>query len=90
MYPIAEIRKKFKDKFPSVKEILGLESDGSTSMISIDKAPRKDIIAEYIDRLAKRGKLKSELKGIKDETETRSKAQALPASAKFPPTGRVG
>ena len=40
MYPISEIRKKFKDTFPSVKEILGLESDGSTSMISIDKAPR--------------------------------------------------
>ena len=47
-------------------------------------------LAEYIDRLAKGGKLISELKGIKKETETRSKAQTLPASAKFPPTGRGG
>ena len=89
MYPIADIRKKFKDTFPSIKSIVTLNREGQSRTELIDKAPRTDIIFEFIDEITKKGKLSSTLKGIRQETETRKKA-VTPASANYPPVGVGG
>ena len=90
VYPIGDIRNKFQGKFPSIKTIIAIDRlSGRSRDFLIDKAPRPDIIAEYIDEITQKGLLVNELRGIKKETETRLGA-AAPASANFPPVGVGG
>ncbi|MFM7858994.1 MAG: hypothetical protein ACKO96_45495, partial [Flammeovirgaceae bacterium] len=64
--------KKFKDKFPAVQSIISVDrATGQSRDTIIDRAGRADIISEYIFNITKKGKLQSELNGIKQETERR-------------------